>query len=151
MGIRIGLQFSVATGYPSAIHPFAGVGMGLQLSERCRWMIQADDLNAFMMKDEGMRYRLRTGLGFQFSPICMLALESLVVQGEAPSVLASIHYRVTDEVFTRIGFVSASSLVNISAGFNMKGLQLEFYSGWQVSLGLSAGLSIACSLKAGKP
>lgn len=150
LGIRIGYQYAVASGYAAASFPFAGVGFGLQLSEKCRWLVQADDLNAFITDREGIVYQVRTGLSIQLSPICMIALESMVTQPERPSFLASIHYHVTNDIFTRIGFVTGITQFNVAAGFNKKAMQVEFYSAWQVSLGLSAGLSVSCSLTSGK-
>jgi hypothetical protein len=150
LGVRLGFQYSSATGYASASFPFVGLGFGLRLSEKCRWMVQADDLNAFMKGSEGMRFRVRSGLSIQFSTICMLAVETMVTEGEMASLLASVHYRVTDDIFTRIGFVTGSSMFNLAAGFNRKGIQLEFFSGWQMTVGASAGLSVSCLIKTGK-
>ena len=147
IGVRLGYKLQSAVSYGAESSPVAGLGLGFKINEHCQWMFQADHLNGFFSKETNMGYRIRTGLGYNFSSVCFGTIEFLAEQNSSTRFIAGLHYKPIDEVSLRFGF--ASDMFLVSGSFHYQNFYVGVNASWHMVMGMSSGLCVSYTFKKG--
>jgi hypothetical protein len=145
VGLRLGYFSASAQGYGTMSSPSAGLGFGMQISERCRWLVQADHVNALFMREKGSGFVIRSGLGYSFSTLCFATIEVLARQDSRTLFNIAVHYDPVERVRLRLGL--ATDMFLLSASFNYHEFQFSFNTGWHLALGLNYGMGMSYRFK----
>jgi hypothetical protein len=137
----IGMVTYAAAGYPRLWAPAEGIGLGFQITERCRWLVQAEGLHRFFLPASPGAYNLKTGLGYRCGEAVSLTLEYHIDEQAGQGIGLVCHYQPIPQALFRVGMVNRQFLV--SGGWRFGQCWIELGLGWQASLGLQQQLQVS--------
>jgi hypothetical protein len=141
LGVNIGYASYNARGYPSLGEVNAGLGALLQLDERIRIGIQVNHMNDLREKKE-FRFFFRTGIGYYLSDVCSIAIEITKESGRTVLTDAGIRYDFHPNIYARLGYSPALSLISFNIGYRDRQFRIEAGQAIHLSLGSTWGLSM---------
>jgi hypothetical protein len=141
IAVGIGMATYAAAGYSRQWAPAVGIGLGLNITERCRWLVQAEGLHRFFLPESLGAYSLRTGLGYQCGEAVSLTLEYHIDEQAGQGIGLVCHYQPVPHALFRVGMVNRQFLV--SGGWRFGQCWIELGLGWQASLGLQQQLQVS--------
>lgn len=141
MAVTMGLSSFTAQGYYSAFAAKAGLGFSWDISERCRWLLQADDLIALFRKESLGQAEIRSGLGYRFSEHLEGSVQALIRPEHRSFFLLALSYRPTDLLGFRMGY--SKDLFMAGAMFSHRQLELHVQTSWHMVMGFSQGFGLA--------
>lgn len=149
IAVGIGMSSYMAAGYQRQWAPAEGLGLGMQITERCRWLIQAEGLHRFLLPESQGAYHLKTGLGFQCGEAVSLTLEYYIDEQAGQGLGLVCHYQPLPQALFRLGMVNRQFLV--SGGWRFGKCWIELGLGWQAALGLQQQLQVSMDWEKKKP
>lgn len=137
----IGIVSYAAAGYGRQWAPAEGLGLGFQIAERCRWVMQAEGLHRFFIPESIGDYILKTGLGYRCGEAISLTIEYYIHEQAGNGFALVCHYQPVQQALFRAGMVNRQFLV--SGGWRFGRCWIELGLGWQASLGLQQQLQVS--------
>lgn len=137
----IGIVSYAAAGYGRQWAPAEGLGLGFQITERCRWVMQAEGLHRFFVPEGSGDYTLKTGLGYRCGEAISLTIEYYIHEQAGNGFGLVCHYQPVQQALFRAGMVNRQFLV--SGGWRFGRCWIELGLGWQASLGLQQQLQLS--------
>lgn len=145
LSIRVGYGSMVARGYEAKGGPSTGLGLGWKVTERFTWLFQVSNVQVVMNGQGNMAFELKSGIGYQFSDLCLGFAQVQVRNGMGTGMVIGLEYRPDPRVALKIGY--GDQLLMFAAGYQLGLVGLQVFSSWHMALGLSQGLSVACNLR----
>jgi hypothetical protein len=137
----IGIVMYAAAGYSRQWAPAEGIGLGFQITQRCRWLLQAEGLHRFFLPESPGAYSLKTGLGYRCGEAVSLTLEYYIDEQAGQGIGLVCHYQPVRQALFRVGMVNRQFLV--SGGWRFGQCWIELGLGWQAALGLQQQLQVS--------
>ena len=141
MAAGIGFVSYAAAGYGRQWAPTEGIGLGFQVTERCRWLIQAEGLHRFFLPESPGDFAIKTGLGYRCGDAVSLTVEYYIQEQAGQGFGLVCHYQPIPQAMFRAGMVNRQFLV--SGGWRIGRCWIELGMGWQSSLGLEQQLQLS--------
>lgn len=127
LAATLGVNITRARGYGQVLQPLGGLGLGAQLTDRCRWMLQAESGPVVVHDTKDLHYSIRSGIGYRCSDVLGISVECHAAYGVYPVIGLGIHYMPLEKIMFRCGYMGGQFLA--SGGF--------FYSHWTLEAGIS--------------
>jgi hypothetical protein len=86
-------------------------------------------------------------VGYQASAFLLLTAEVVREPFFPAALFFALHYRFGERVWARAGYCTQQGSFLCSAGFEVKGMEVEMCSTYHLALGMSAGLSLLYRFK----
>lgn len=141
VALGIGMVTYAAAGYSRQLAPAEGIGLGFQITERCKWLLQVEGLHRFFLPESPGAYSLKTGLGYRCGEAISLTLEYYNDEQAGQGIGLVCHYQPVRHALFRVGMVNRQFLV--SGGWRFGQCWIELGLGWQAALGLQQQLQVS--------
>lgn len=145
IAVGLGMVSYAAAGYARQLAPAEGIGLAFRITEQCRWLIQAEGLHQFFLREGIGEYSLKTGVGYQCGEAVTITLEYYVNEQAGRGFGIVCHYQPVRQALFRAGMVNRQFLV--SGAWRIGQCWIELGLGWQASLGLQQQLQVSVDWK----
>lgn len=149
LAASMGANLTRARGYSQDFQAIGGLGMGVQLTDRCRWMVHAEAGPAVVLDRKDLYYLMRMGIGYRCSDVLGISVECQAAYGKGPVLGIGIHYMPLDKIMFRCGYTGGQFLA--SGGFLYSHWALEAGISWHAVLGIQQTLVLGYQWSKAKP
>lgn len=143
MGIAISVRYNnqFAKGYYSQHSINGGLGFFFNCSQNCRLAIQADGIESITSERSLTPYIVKCSIGYLFSKVCSVSVETQKEQDRPLIVNAFINYNFLDKMYAAVRVSTGTPIFTIGVGYFLQHYQLGLGTSFHPLIGTSTGLS----------
>lgn len=143
MGIAFSVRYNhqFAKGYSSQQSINGGLGLFFNCSQHCRIAIQADGIESMVHERSLTPYIVKCSLGYLFSKVCSVSIETQKEQDRPLIVNGLIFYDFLDKMYAAVGVSTGTPIFTIGVGYLLQHFRLGLGTSFHPLLGTSTGLS----------